>query len=71
MDWPEAICRSFQNIWLFGSYIPYAKRTKLQDKSNTEILVGVNEESKWFRVYNPITIRVVISNDVIFEEVRK
>ncbi|KAI5408510.1 hypothetical protein KIW84_054380 [Lathyrus oleraceus] len=34
----------------------------------TDTLGGVSEESKAYRLYNPISKRIIISRDVIFEE---
>jgi len=45
-----------------------AKRTKLDNRSVKCILLGVSEESKGYRLFNPITKKVVVSRDVIFEE---
>jgi hypothetical protein len=44
------------------------QRTKLDNRSVKCILLGVSEESKGYRLFNPITKKVVISRDVIFEE---
>lgn len=49
-------------------HVPDARRTKLENKSFSCVLLGVSEESKAYRLYNPLTKRVVISRDVIFEE---
>ena len=44
------------------------KRTKLEDKSFTCVLLGVSEESKAYRPYDPIAKKIVISRDIVFEE---
>lgn len=49
-------------------HIPEAKRGKLDDKSFPCILLGVSEESKGYRLFDPKTKRVVVSKDVVFEE---
>jgi len=49
-------------------HIPDAKRTKLENKSFSCVLLGVSEESKAYRLYDPTAKRIVISRDVIFEE---
>lgn len=49
-------------------HVPDAKRTKLEDKSVACVLLGVSEESKAYRLYDPITKKVIISKDVVFEE---
>ena len=51
-------------------HIPEAKRGKLDDKSFPCILLGVSEESKGYRLFNPKTKRIVTSKDVLFEEER-
>jgi hypothetical protein len=49
-------------------HIPEAKRGKLDDKSFPCIMLGVSDESKGYRLFDPKTKRVVVSKDVIFEE---
>lgn len=49
-------------------HIPDAKRTKLENESFSCVFLGVSEESKVYRLYDPIAKRIVISKDVIFEE---
>ena len=41
---------------------------KLDDKNQKCNFVGYSEESKAYRVYNPITKKYVISRDVVFKE---
>ena len=57
---------------VFGSishvHIPEQKRIKLDDRSRKCILLGVSDESKAYRLYDPITKKITISRDVIFEE---
>jgi hypothetical protein len=43
-------------------------RKKLDDKSIPCFLLGISEESKGYKLYDPSTKRVIISKDVIFEE---
>lgn len=52
-------------------HIPDARRTKLDDKSTKCVLLGVSEETKAYRLYNPITKKIVVSRDVVFEEDEK
>jgi hypothetical protein len=40
-------------------------------KSTKYIFLGVSEESKAYRLYNPVTKKVVISRDVVFVENEK
>lgn len=49
-------------------YIPDNRRTKLDDKSVAGVLLGVSNESKGYRVYNPLTKKIITSRDVVFEE---
>ena len=49
-------------------HIPDVKRTKLDAKSFTCVLLGLSEESKAYRLYDPVAKKVVISRDVVFEE---
>jgi hypothetical protein len=49
-------------------HIPNMKRTKLDSRSSNYVLLVVSEETKGYRMYNPITKKIVISRDVIFEE---
>ena len=49
-------------------YILNVKRTTLDSRSSKCVLLGVNKETKGYRMYNPVTENMVISYDVIFEE---
>ena len=49
-------------------HVPDSKRIKLDDKSMKCTLLGVSEESKAYRLYNPVSKKIVISRDVVFEE---
>lgn len=57
---------------VFGSiahvHVPVEKRTKLDNRSITCVLLGVSEESKGYRLFDPIAKRIVVSRDVVFEE---
>nr|DAD19628.1 TPA_asm: hypothetical protein HUJ06_021091 [Nelumbo nucifera] len=46
-------------------------RTKLENKNSRCVLLGVSEESKGYRLYDPVAKRVVTSRDVVFEENRQ
>ena len=50
------------------THVPDSIRTKLDDKSKRCIFLGISEESKAFRMYNPITKKLIISRDVRFAE---
>lgn len=49
-------------------HVPDQKRKKLDDKSIQCVFLGVSEESKAYRLLNPVTKIVTVSRDVIFEE---
>lgn len=49
-------------------YVPDSKRAKLDDKSFSCVLLGVNKESKAYRLYDPISQKIIISRDVVFKE---
>lgn len=51
-------------------HIPEAKRTKLDDKSCKCIYLGLSEESKAYRMYNPTSKKILVSRDVVFEETK-
>ena len=57
---------------IFGSlcysHIPKEKCGKLHDKSEKCIFVGYNENPKAYRIFNPVSKRLIISRDVIFDE---
>lgn len=57
---------------VFGSvahvHIPEQRWIKLDDRSHRCILLGVSDESKGYRLYNPVTKKITVSRDVIFEE---
>ncbi|TQD88564.1 hypothetical protein C1H46_025883 [Malus baccata] len=50
------------------AHIPDEKRKKLDDKSEKCIFLGVSEVSKAYKLYNPVTKKIVVSRDVIFDE---
>ena len=50
------------------AHIPYKKRKRLDDKGMKCVLLGVSEESKAYRLYNPISHKIIINRDVIFDE---
>ncbi|CAJ2629918.1 unnamed protein product [Trifolium pratense] len=61
-----------QHFRVFGCmaymHIPDNHRKKLDDKSLKCILLGLSEESKAYKLYDPINKRVMVSRDVVFEE---
>ncbi|KAL5759339.1 hypothetical protein ACOSQ2_018177 [Xanthoceras sorbifolium] len=61
-------------FWVFGciayAHIADEKRKKLDDKGEKCIFLGVSDQSKAYKLYNPITKKIVISRDVVFDEER-
>jgi hypothetical protein len=49
-------------------HVPEEMRRKLDDISKRCIFVGYNEDSRSYRLYNPITKKYVINRDVEFKE---
>lgn len=48
--------------------IPSSLHQKLDSKSVKCILMGYSSESKAYKLYNPITCKVIVSRDVVFNE---
>ena len=42
--------------------------TKLEDRSTPMVLLGYEEGTKAYRLYNPLEGKVVVSRDVVFDE---
>ena len=63
---------SIEHFRVFGCvahvHIPNVRRTKLDAKSFTCVLLGLSEESKAYRLYDLVAKKIVISRDVVFEE---
>eukprot|EP01018_Ginkgo_biloba_P002097 Gb_06074 [translate_table: standard] len=63
---------SVAHLKVFGciaySHVPKEKRQKLDDKSKKCIFVSYSEEIKGYNLYNPVTNKVIISHDVIFDK---
>ena len=63
---------SVDHFWVFGCiahvHVPEEMRTKLDNRSITCVILGVSEESKGYRLFDPIAKRFVVSRDIIFEE---
>ena len=66
---------SVEHFKVFGCighvHIPDNKRQKLDNKSFKCVFLGISEESKAYRLFDPEAKRIVISRDVIFEEEEK
>ena len=63
---------SVEHFHVFGCiahvHVLEVQRMKFDSRSVKCIFLGVCEESKGYRLFNPITKRVVVSRDVIFEK---
>lgn len=59
-------------FWVFGCighvHVSNSKRKKLDDKSFQCVLLGMSEESKAYRLYDPASKKIIVSRDVFFEE---
>ncbi|MCH80155.1 copia-type polyprotein [Trifolium medium] len=64
-----------KHLRVFGciayTHVPDSHRKKLDDKSVKCIFLGISEESKAYRLYNPTTKKIIISRDVKFVESEK
>ena len=49
-------------------HVPDSKRVKLDARSVKCILLGVSDESKAYKLFDPISNKIIISRDVVFEE---
>ena len=49
-------------------HIPDERRKKLDDKSEKCIFIGYSDTTKGYKLYNPVTEKVIISRDVQFFE---
>jgi hypothetical protein len=49
-------------------HVPDSKRAKLDDKSLACVLLGVSEESKAYRLYDPASQKIIVNRHVVFEE---
>ena len=49
-------------------HIPDQRRIKLDNKSIQCVLLGVSDESKAYRLLEPVSKKIIVSRDVVFEE---
>ena len=63
---------SIKYLKIFGciayAQIPKQKRKKLDDRGEKYIFIGYYENSKVYKLFNPITNKVIIRRDIIFDE---
>ena len=61
---------SVEHLCVFGClahvHVPNVKRGKLDDKSFSYVLLGDSEESKGYRLFDPIAKKIIVSKDVNF-----
>ena len=50
------------------AHIPDEKRKKHDDKGEKCVFLGVSEVSKAYKLFNPLTMKIVTSRDVVFDE---
>ena len=49
-------------------HVPDQRRSKLDNKSIKCVFLVVNDESKAWRLYDPVSKKIIINKDVVFEE---
>jgi hypothetical protein len=49
-------------------HVQEVKQSKLDNKSFVCVLLGMSEESKGYRLFDPLNKKIVVSKDVIFEK---
>lgn len=59
-------CQIFECICYV--HVPDVKRTKLEDKSTTCVLLSMSKGTKAYLMYDPIKKTIITSRDVIFYE---
>ena len=63
---------SVHHFRVFGyiahAHVPDCKRSKLDDKSVKCVLLGISKESKAYRLYDPISYKILVSRDVVFDK---
>jgi hypothetical protein len=62
---------SVSHFRVFGciayAHVPKQTRSKLDDKSEKCIFIGYDEQSKAYKLFNPIIKKVIVSRDVVFK----
>ena len=65
---------SLSHLRVFGCdsyvHVPKEKRTMLDSKSKKCIFIGYKDGLKGYKLWNPVTRKVVYSRDVVFKEVK-
>ncbi|GJW07799.1 retrovirus-related pol polyprotein from transposon TNT 1-94 [Tanacetum coccineum] len=73
---PQEECNGLKptvsHLQVFGSvayvHVLSQRRSKLDDRSEKHLFVGYDKQSKGYKLYNPVTKKVVMSRDVEFDE---
>ena len=50
------------------AHVPDALRKKLDDKAEKCIFLGYSQRTKGYKLYNPVSGKVIVSRDVTFNE---
>lgn len=60
------------HLKIFGcigyAHVPEQKRRKPDDRAEKGIFIGYEPHTKAYKVYNPVTKKLIISRDVQFQE---
>ncbi|KAL5724118.1 hypothetical protein ACHQM5_007419 [Ranunculus cassubicifolius] len=63
---------SVTHLRVFGciayAHVPEEKRKKLDDRGIKCIFLGCSDQSKAYKLYNPLSKKIIISRDVVFDE---
>ncbi|KAK2412918.1 hypothetical protein QL285_048063 [Trifolium repens] len=63
---------SVHHFRVFGclayAHVPDSQRRKLDSKSIKCVYLGISDESKAYRLYDPVEKKIIVSRDVIFDE---
>ncbi|GKF06205.1 retrovirus-related pol polyprotein from transposon TNT 1-94 [Tanacetum coccineum] len=49
-------------------HVPSQRRSKLDDRSKKHVFIGYDKQSTGYKLYNPVTKKVVVSKDVEFDD---
>jgi len=67
MKWIQTQCATLEDIWVnYLCSCPKATRSKLDDKVEKNIFIGYKHGG--YKLYNPMTKKVIVSRDVTFAE---
>jgi hypothetical protein len=65
---------SLKNLRYFGYdaylYVPKENRSKLDNKSEKCIFISYKDGIKGYKLWNPLTKKIIYSRDVVFREVK-